>query len=130
VSTARCTRLSCSASAALFTGVAGALGAVVIQFVAPDSFTAGLSINFLIGIVIGGVASISGAFYGALFIQFVAELRRPDLQGRALGDLRRVPAGVCLSDADRGGRLCAAAHGRECGARGKSETPESRRVHV
>ena len=56
---------------ALFTGVAGALGAIVIQFVAPDSFTAGLSINFLIGIVIGGIGSISGAFYGALFIQFV-----------------------------------------------------------
>jgi len=56
---------------ALYTGVAGALGAIVIQFVAPDSFTAGLSINFLIGIVIGGIASISGAFYGALFIQFV-----------------------------------------------------------
>jgi branched-chain amino acid transport system permease protein len=56
---------------ALYAGVAGALGAVVVQFVAPDSFTAGLSINFLIGIVIGGVASISGAFYGALFIQFV-----------------------------------------------------------
>jgi branched-chain amino acid transport system permease protein len=56
---------------ALFTGVAGALGAVVVQFVAPDSFTAGLSITFLIGIVIGGVASISGALYGALFIEFV-----------------------------------------------------------
>ncbi|HEX7812027.1 MAG TPA: branched-chain amino acid ABC transporter permease [Burkholderiales bacterium] len=56
---------------ALYAGVAGALGAIVVQFVAPDSFTAGLSINFLIGIVIGGVASISGAFYGALFIQFV-----------------------------------------------------------
>ncbi len=56
---------------ALYTGVAGALGAIVVQFVAPDSFTAGLSINFLIGIVIGGIASISGAFYGALFIQFV-----------------------------------------------------------
>ena len=56
---------------ALYTGVAGALGAVVVQVVAPDSFTAGLSINFLVGIVIGGVASISGAFYGALFIQFI-----------------------------------------------------------
>src|SRR4030095_6778644 len=56
---------------ALYTGVAGALGAVVVPFVAPDRFTAGLSINFLIGIVIGGVASISGALYGALFIQFV-----------------------------------------------------------
>jgi branched-chain amino acid transport system permease protein len=56
---------------ALYTGVAGALGAVVVQFVAPDSFAAGLSINFLVGIVVGGVASVSGAFYGALFIQFV-----------------------------------------------------------
>jgi len=56
---------------ALYTGVAGALGAVVVQFVAPDSFTAALSINFLVGIVVGGIASISGAFYGALFIQFI-----------------------------------------------------------
>jgi branched-chain amino acid transport system permease protein len=56
---------------ALYTGVAGALGAIVVQFVAPDSFTALLSITFLIGIVIGGIASVSGALYGALFIQFV-----------------------------------------------------------
>ncbi|HZP92947.1 MAG TPA: branched-chain amino acid ABC transporter permease [Burkholderiales bacterium] len=56
---------------ALYTGVAGALGAIVVQFVAPDSFTAFLSIGFFIGIVVGGLASISGAIYGALFIQFV-----------------------------------------------------------
>jgi branched-chain amino acid transport system permease protein len=56
---------------ALYTGVAGALGAIVVQFVAPDSFTAGLSINFLVGVVIGGLASVSGALWGALFIQFV-----------------------------------------------------------
>jgi branched-chain amino acid transport system permease protein len=29
------------------------------------------SITFLVGIVIGGLASISGAIFGALFIQFV-----------------------------------------------------------
>ncbi|MFN0317259.1 MAG: branched-chain amino acid ABC transporter permease [Burkholderiales bacterium] len=56
---------------ALYTGVAGALGAIVIQFVAPDSFPTGLSISFMVGVVIGGVASISGAIYGAFFIQFV-----------------------------------------------------------
>ena len=56
---------------ALYTGVAGALGAIVVQFVAPDSFTAVLSINFLVGVVVGGLASISGAIWGALFIQFV-----------------------------------------------------------
>jgi branched-chain amino acid transport system permease protein len=59
---------------AMYTGVAGALGAVAIQFVAPDSFNIFLSITFLIGIVIGGLASIPGAIYGALFIQFVPNI--------------------------------------------------------
>ena len=59
---------------AMYTGVAGALGAIAIQFVAPDSFNIFLSITFLVGIVIGGVASISGAIYGALFIQFVPNI--------------------------------------------------------
>lgn len=56
---------------ALYTGVAGALGAIAIQFVAPDSFNIFLSLAFLIGIVVGGLASIPGALFGALFIQFV-----------------------------------------------------------
>ena len=56
---------------AMYTGIAGALGAIVVQFIAPDSFTIFLSISFVVGIVIGGLASISGAFFGALFIQFV-----------------------------------------------------------
>ena len=59
---------------AMFTGIAGALGAIAVQFVAPDSFNIFLSITFLIGIVIGGLASISGAIYGALFIQFVPNI--------------------------------------------------------
>ena len=59
---------------AMYTGVAGALGAIAVQYVAPDSFGIFLSITFLIGIVIGGLASISGAIYGALFIQFVPNL--------------------------------------------------------
>ena len=56
---------------AAYTGVAGALSAVAIAYVAPDSFNIFLSITLLIGIVVGGLASISGAIYGALFIQFV-----------------------------------------------------------
>jgi branched-chain amino acid transport system permease protein len=56
---------------AAYTGVAGALSAVVIAFVAPDSFNVFLSITLLTGIVIGGLATISGAVVGALFIQFV-----------------------------------------------------------
>jgi branched-chain amino acid transport system permease protein len=56
---------------AAYTGVAGALSAVAIAFVAPDSFNVFLSITLLTGIVIGGLATISGAIFGALFIQFV-----------------------------------------------------------
>ena len=59
---------------AMYTGIAGALGAIAVQFVAPDSFSVFLSISLLVGIVIGGLASISGAIYGAIFIQFVPNL--------------------------------------------------------
>jgi branched-chain amino acid transport system permease protein len=59
---------------AMYTGIAGALGAIAVQFVAPDSFNIFLSIVFLVGIVIGGLASITGALYGALFIQFVPNI--------------------------------------------------------
>ena len=59
---------------AMYTGVAGALGAIAVQFVAPDSFQIFLSITFLVGIVIGGLASIPGAIYGAIFIQFVPNI--------------------------------------------------------
>ena len=59
---------------ALYTGAAGALGAIAVQFVAPDSFTIFLSITLLVGVVIGGLASISGAFFGAVFIQFIPNI--------------------------------------------------------
>src|SRR5450631_480114 len=59
---------------AMYTGIAGALGAIVIQFVAPDSFNIFLSITLVTGVVIGGLASISGAFYGAVFIQFIPNI--------------------------------------------------------
>jgi branched-chain amino acid transport system permease protein len=54
-----------------YTGVAGALSAGAIAFVAPDAFNVFLSITLLVGIVIGGLASIAGAVWGALFVQFV-----------------------------------------------------------
>lgn len=58
----------------LFTGVAGALSAIIIGFVAPESFTLFLSISFLVGSAIGGIATISGAIVGGIFIQFVPNL--------------------------------------------------------
>ncbi len=55
----------------LYTGVAGALGAIVVQFVAPDSFTISLSVALVVGLVVGGVGWLPGAFFGAAFILFV-----------------------------------------------------------
>jgi branched-chain amino acid transport system permease protein len=59
---------------ALYTGVAGALGAIVIQFVGPDSFPFLLSVSFLVGLVVGGVGSIPGSLFGGVFVLFVPNL--------------------------------------------------------
>lgn len=59
---------------AAFTGVGGALSAIAVQFVSPDSFTLFLSISLLVGIVVGGVGTLWGAFFGAIFIMFVPNL--------------------------------------------------------
>ncbi len=62
------------ALSAMFTGVAGSLGAITIQFVAPDAFGVPLSLTFFVGMVVGGGASIGGAVMGALFIQFIPNI--------------------------------------------------------
>jgi branched-chain amino acid transport system permease protein len=58
----------------LFTGVAGALSAMVIGFVAPESFSLFLSLSFLVGSAVGGIATIGGAIVGGAFIQFVPNI--------------------------------------------------------
>jgi branched-chain amino acid transport system permease protein len=62
------------AVSAMITGVAGALSAVAVEFVAPDSFTFLLSITFFVGMVVGGVASILGSIFGGLFVLFVPNI--------------------------------------------------------
>ena len=62
------------AVSAMITGVAGSLGAVAVEFVAPDSFTAALSIGLFVGLVVGGVASILGSVFGGLFVLFVPNI--------------------------------------------------------
>ncbi|MEI7569405.1 MAG: branched-chain amino acid ABC transporter permease [Alcaligenaceae bacterium] len=56
---------------AAYTGIAGALSALAVAYIAPDSFPSFLSISLLVGVVVGGLGSIPGAIFGALFIQFV-----------------------------------------------------------
>ena len=59
---------------ATYTGIAGALSALAVAFVAPDSFTIFLSISLLVGLVIGGVGSIPGCLFGGLFVLYVPNI--------------------------------------------------------
>ncbi len=56
---------------AAYTGIAGALSASAIAFVAPDSFNIFLSIKFLIGLVVGGIGSLTGSVIGGIFYVLV-----------------------------------------------------------
>jgi branched-chain amino acid transport system permease protein len=59
---------------AMMTGIAGAMAAIVTAFVAPDSFSVFLSLSFIVGSVVGGIATVPGAIFGGLFIQFIPNL--------------------------------------------------------
>jgi branched-chain amino acid transport system permease protein len=54
---------------AMLTGIAGALAALSFRYIAPGMFGIFLSFGLLIGIAIGGLASLSGALYGAIVLQ-------------------------------------------------------------
>ncbi len=73
INTARYKTLAFGTST-LFTGVAGALSAIVIGYVSPESYSLFLSVSFLAGSAIGGIATIGGAIVGGFFIQFVPNL--------------------------------------------------------
>jgi branched-chain amino acid transport system permease protein len=51
-----------------FTGLAGALFAHRIGYLAPDAFTLLISIQLLLMVVVGGLGSLQGVIFGALFI--------------------------------------------------------------
>jgi len=75
---------------AAFTGIAGALGAIVVQFVAPDSYTIQLAIAIFLGMVVGGVGWLPGSLAGSAFIVFVpniAEGISKGLSGAVFGAL-------------------------------------------
>jgi branched-chain amino acid transport system permease protein len=72
------------------TGVAGGLGAIAVQFVAPDSFTINFAIALFLGMVVGGVGWLPGSIIGAAFIIFVpniAESISKGLSGAVFGVL-------------------------------------------
>jgi branched-chain amino acid transport system permease protein len=72
------------------TGIAGGLGAIAVQFVAPDSYTINFAIALFLGMVVGGVGWLPGSFIGSAFIIFVpniAENISKGLSGAVFGVL-------------------------------------------
>ena len=59
---------------AAFAGIAGALFAINVAYVAPDTFPIQLSLYLLVGTVVGFFGSIWGAVLGALLIQFLPDI--------------------------------------------------------
>jgi len=89
VDTALYKTLAFGISAAI-TGIAGALGAIAVQFVAPDGYTFQLSIALFLGMVVGGVGWLPGSIAGSAFIVFVpniAESISKGLSGAVFGVL-------------------------------------------
>ena len=59
------------AISAAYAGVGGSMFTITVGFVAPESFGFALSFSFLAAVVVGGLATVAGAIFGALFIEFV-----------------------------------------------------------
>jgi branched-chain amino acid transport system permease protein len=62
------------AISAAYVGLAGCLAAIQLNFVAPGTYTFWLSMQFLIGLVIGGMHAVPGALIGGLFLQFFPDI--------------------------------------------------------
>ena len=73
-----------------FAGVAGALLAHTANFISPDQFQFGESINILAMVVVGGLGSVPGAVIGALLLVILPEALR------SIGDFRMIAIGSIM----------------------------------
>ncbi len=78
------------------TGIAGALYGHLLFTITPEGFTIFLSINLLLMIVVGGMGSLHGAVFGAIFLvvlpQLIASFR--DLLPPALASQSGIESGI------------------------------------
>lgn len=75
------TKVMAFALSAFFAGIAGALWAPYVMIINPEQFTYHLSIELLAMVIIGGLGSVMGSVYGAVFMTvlpiFVREVAKP-----------------------------------------------------
>jgi len=80
-------KMTAFALSGLFAGVGGGLFAYNEAFISPDSFEIIKSITMVVAIVLGGLASITGTVFGALFMAFQNEI-----VDALSGLIRRIPS--------------------------------------
>ena len=90
---------------------------------APESFTLALSFAFLAAIVVGGLATIGGAVFGALFIEFVP-VYAADVDEALAGVIYGGGADRCSCTCCPGGVMGLAAAGRRAQERVEREAVE------
>lgn len=73
-----------------FAGIAGALLAHTANFISPDQFRFGESINILAMVVVGGLGSLPGAVIGTLVLIILPEALR------GFGDFRTIAIGLLM----------------------------------
>ena len=83
-------KLLAFATSSFFVGVAGALLAQHSTSISWESFTINVSIQYLAMIIIGGLGSVSGSIYGAIFITLLPQFIRG--LGNGLEDLLMIVA--------------------------------------
>ena len=69
-------KLSSFAISSFYAGVAGSLWVSFMNIVTPEHFPLTLSIEYLAMIIVGGLGSVLGSIYGAMFMLLVPELLR------------------------------------------------------
>ncbi len=90
------TKSAAFAISAGFTGAAGALFSHKIGYLSPDSFTLLTSIQLLLMVVVGGLGSLQGVVYGAIFVgtlpQVIAVMK--DTLPAVIGQLPGLEPGI------------------------------------
>lgn len=66
-------RLLSFAVSAFYAGIAGSLWGVYTGYITAEHFTIGTSINYLAMIIIGGLGSVLGSIYGAVFMTLLPQ---------------------------------------------------------
>jgi branched-chain amino acid transport system permease protein len=74
---------------AFYAGVAGSLFGIAAGFVSPDTFPAALSIQLIVGTVVGGLASVPGPLLGGIFAYFL-----PIESNQLVPALQWIPAAI------------------------------------